>query len=256
MENFVRLMPKQGFQEWPSLMREIADLCKETEYKLVKEGYRKAATLHIQDENYEELTEKINKDGLIYTPILKAGYSEGFSHEHKEVKEGEPYYWYGCLTKNYEDGQEFKNADGSAQRKKPNHKKIGKLLGYPDCCVNYFDKNFNKNWDPVWIDKSGKVKGYPECNRILRYFGVQITWHFSCSPTCEKTREEGEKWFSVMKGINKDLAEKTYKLLSEDMIWDSYHGVVQIETPYFVGLSHTFPYIEKKRIINWQVKNK
>ncbi len=256
VESFVRLMPKQGFQEWPSLMGDMAELCRETEYRLVKDGYRKATTLHIEDRNYKELMERINKDGLIYTPILKAAYSEGFIHEHKEAKEGEPFYWYGCVTKTYKEGQEFKKADGSAEQKKPNHIKLGKLLGYPECCIDYFNKKFPQNWDPIWIEKSGRVCGYPECNRLLRYFGVHITWHFSCSPVCEKTKEEGKKWFSVMKEMDKELAEKIYNLLSKSMTWDSYHGVVQIETPYFVGLSRTFPYLEKKRVINWEVKKK
>ncbi len=254
IDNFVRLLPKQGFSEWKVLAKDMARLCKETEYILVKEGYRKAATIHIREDNHKELIEKINKDGLIYTPILQSGLSVGFSHEHKEVKDGEPYYWYGCLTKTYEDGQEFKKADGTSDNRDPDHRKIGELLGYPKCCIDYFIENFSKNWDPIWIDRSGKVEGYVECNRLLRYFGIQISWHFSCSPDCEETKKIAEKWISVMRKINKELTDKIISLLSQNMTWDSYHGVVQIETPYFLGLSHTFPYLEEKRIIDWSKK--
>jgi len=89
---------------------------------------------------------------------------------------------------------------------------------------------------------------------MLRYFGARITSHFSCSPTCEKTREIGQVWFKVMKEIDKKLAEELYDLLSTPLTWNSYHGVVQIETPYFVGLTHTFPLLEKKRVIEWKGK--
>ncbi len=254
IDGFVRLIPKQGFSEWKNTIREMADLCRETEYQLVKKGHRKAATLHIKDENYKELTEKINRDGLIFTPILKARLSVGFSHEHQVAKEGEPHYWYGCVTRNYEDGQIFKKAEGTEKNSITDHKKIGKLLGYPDCCIEYFDKHFSKNWDPLWVNKSGLVEGYIECNRILRYFGIQLSWHFSCSPVCKKTEEKVKEWIVVMKEIDAELTNKVINLLGQNMTWDSYHGVVQVETPYFLGLSHTFPYLKKKRIINWQKK--
>lgn len=247
---FVRIMPKQGHQEWMVKLGKMARMFHEAEYQMVKQGYRPAAVIHIDQNNLGEMLEKINKDRLVFTPILTSGYYEGFAHKHKPVQPGEPFYWYGSLTRNYEDGQKFKKAELTHD-----HKTIGSLLGYPDCCIRYFIKNFSKNYDPIWINLTGKknvVRGYPECNQMLRYFGARITSHFSCSPTCKKTKKIGEKWLKVMEGIDKDLTKELYDLLAGPLTWDSYHGVVQVETPYFVGLTHTFPLIEKPRVINWK----
>jgi len=249
ISSFVRIMPKQGHQEWMAKLGQIGIMFHETEYQMVKQGYRRAAIIHINPDNLEQMLEKTNKDKLVFTPILKSGCYEGFAHKHKPVVSGEPFYWYGSLTRTYEDGQKFKKAENEGD-----HKTIGSLLGYPKCCSEYFTKNFPINYDPIWLDKEGKVTGYPECNQMLRYFGARITSHLSCSPFCEATKKIGQTWLKVMKEIDKDVTETLYDLLATKLTWNSYHGVVQVETPYFIGLTHTFPLIEKARIIEWKGK--
>lgn len=247
VSSFVRIMPKQGHQEWMAKLGQMGMLFQETEYQMVKGGYRPAAIIHVDQNTLEETWGKINKDKLVFTPILKSGYYEGFAHKHKPIVPGEPFFWYGSLTRNYEDGQKFKKAENEGD-----HKTIGELLGYPECCSKYFTKNFPINYDPIWLGKEGKTTGWPECNQMLRYFGARITSHFSCSPACEATRKVGQNWLKVMKEIDKDLAKELYDLLSGPLTWNSYHGVVQVETPYFVGLTHTFPLLEKARIIEFR----
>jgi hypothetical protein len=57
-----------------------------------------------------------------------------------------------------------------------------------------------------------------------------------------------------MAELDEKLAKEMYELLRGPIVWNSYHGVVQVETPYFIGLSHTFPYLERPRIIYWKGK--
>jgi hypothetical protein len=38
------------------------------------------------------------------------------------------------------------------------------------------------------------------------------------------------------------------------MTWNSYHGVVQVETPYFIGVVNSFPFVKKPKIIDWEGK--
>ncbi len=250
INGFVRVLEKQGHEGWKKNLSEMAGLFHKAEYEMVKRGHRTAAIIHINENNYLEMTEKMNKDGLVFTPFLKSGYYQGFSHQHKPVKEGEPYYWYGSLTRTNKEGEIFKEAN-----KKSDHMAYGKFLGYPECCSEYFVNNFSSNYDPIWLNKEGNIDGYPEANQMLRYFGARITSHFSCSPTCKKTKEVGEIWFEVMKSINEKTALELYKLLSEKIEWNSYHGVVSVETPYFVGVTHTYPLIEKPRVLKWSNGN-
>ena len=197
----------------------------------------------------DKLFEKFRKDGLIFVPIHKVKKSKSFSFKIETAKEGEPFYWMGYLVKNEKDAAILKKAN-----KKHDHKIIGRMLGYPECCIKYFIKNFPVNYDPIWTNLEGDVKGYPENNGMLRYFGPKIIPHYSCSPTCEASKKIGKTWFRIMEEIDKNLAKEMYNLLAGPMTWDSYHGVIQVETPYFIGVVDSFPFAEKPKIINWNTK--
>jgi hypothetical protein len=246
MKDFVQIMPRYGCEHSIKNLVDMSRLFHEAEFQMVIQGHRKAGTIHINQEDMDHILTKLNSNGLIFTPLRKSGYYQGFAHTHKEVKPGDPFYWYGCITKNMHDAEEFLEAD-----KKGDHLAVGRLLGFPDCCTKYFVNSFCKDFDPVWIDLKGNVTGYKECNQMLRYFGARITSHLSCSPNCLGTKMIGEKWLEVMNTIDPTATEMLNNILCEPITWDSYHGVVQVSTKDFVGITHTFP-INEHRIISWK----
>lgn len=248
MKDFVRVIPKKGFENWSEKLTKMGSLFHVAEYQTVKEEIRDAATLHVDQNNLQEIMGRLNRDELKFTPLRKSGYYQGFAHSHKAVESGDPFYWYGCLTRTQKDADIFKKADLAGD-----HNTIGRMLGFPECCRKYFSASFpNISYDPVWVGREGELSGFPECNNMLRYFGARITSHLSCSPTCQKTKEIGKIWFEIMKKKDVKLAEELYGLLAGEMTWNSYHDVAQVDTPYFLGLTHTFVYVEKPRIIHWQ----
>jgi len=260
--NFVRTIPKQGQEKWMAKLNKMKMLFYEAEYQTVKRGFRPAGIVHLGNDNYKELLKLTNKDNLVITPFLKGGYfcqPQYLPREYasyKSIRPGEPFFWYGSLTRTYEDGQKFKKAENEGD-----HKTMGSLLGYPECCIkhfieilpiNYDLKTFPINDDPIWLGKEGKVTGYPECNQMLLCFGARITAHFSCSPTCEATKKIGQSWFKVMKEIDKNLAKELYDLLVAKLIWNNHRGIIRIETPYFIGLTNAFSFMKKPRVIEWR----
>lgn len=251
MQDFTRIIPKQNYEKWPGKLGLMAELFYQTEYQTVKKKFRTAGIIQINPNNLEVVMEKINKDHLIFTPFKKIGISFGFTAVAGPVESNQPFNWQGCLTRTHKDGQKFKEAF-----LKSDHQTIGRMLGYPECCINYFIRSFPIDPCPIWVDLEGKIKGFPECNGMLRYFGPKIVAHLSCSPTCRETQKIGKIWFKTMQEINKNLANELYNLLAGPIIWNSYHGVVQIETPYFVGLNNVLFILKKPRIINWQAKKK
>jgi hypothetical protein len=247
MENITRLIPKQKHEDWPAKLSNMTSLFGEAEYQTVKMGIRKAGLFSFDSATLQEKIEDFNKDGLFFIPFRKISNSQQYSLLLNAPKEGEPFSWYGCLTKDRKITDSIKKAF-----LKNDHEKMGYFLGYPKCCRNYFSKEFMLNPDPVWVDLEGEVKGYPECNTLLRYFGVRMVPYMPCSPKCKETKKIGKVWFKVMKKIDKKLAVEFYDLLSKPVVWDSYHGIAQIETPYFVGITSTFNYVKKPRIIKWK----
>ena len=248
MQDFTRIIPKHKYEEWPDKLGRMSELFHQAEHQMVKKKLRKVAIVRLDPNNLQSFLEKINRDRLIFTPLKKESVSAGFSALSKPVEPGQPFIWQGCLTRTYKDSQKFKKADS-----KNDHQTIGQMLGYPDCCIDYFIRTFPIDPVPIWVDLKGKVRGFPECNGMLRYFGPRIVAHLSCSPLCQATKEIGKTWFKVMQEIDKDLANELYDLLASPITWDSYHGVVQIETPYFVGLNKALFILKKPRIIKWSV---
>ena len=249
MQSFTRIIPKQKCEDWPSKLGKMGALYRETEYQTVKRKIRKAAIISVYPENLDELLQRFSKDNLIFIPLRKNKKTENFTLKIEPPEPGEAFFWFGCLVRTKKEGKIFEEAD-----QKQDHKIIGRMLGYPDCCIEYFIKNFPINYDPIWVDLEGKVTGYPECNGMLRYFGPKIIPHYSCSPTCDASRKIGKIWLKIMKEIDKDLTGEIYNLLAGPITWNSYHGVVQVETPYFIGLVNSFPFVEKPKIIDWEGK--
>jgi hypothetical protein len=243
INNFTRIIYKVGCGDYASTVSKLSSLYHLAEYETVKQGVRKATTIHIDSPKLIERVNEIERDGLVFTPLRASGYFQGFGG-HKPVIPDKPFYYYGCVTRTHEDGVKFKTADTRAD-----HRIIGELLGYPKCCTEYFSTNFSTNTDPMWLNDTN-FSGYYECNDLLKYFGIRVGGHFSCSPRCLDTKIVNGFWIELMKKLDPETTNSLIELLNSDMTWDSYHGVVEIKTPYFMGEASTFPLMQK-RIIHY-----
>lgn len=249
VKDFTRIIWKKGKENLGRQLTQASRLFNDCEYQTVVEGRRLATTTHITLENLPQTLEKLNRDGLVFTPCKRSGFYQGFAHKHKEVKPGDPYYWFGCITKKVEDGEAFKEAE-----KVGDHSLMGKMLGYPECCTEYFKQNFPKNYDPVWLNHDDVPDGEPVANILLRYFGIRIVSHLACSPYCEQSIKVGRERVELMRKMAPELTDWLLEFLALPMTWNSYHGVVEVDTPNFLGLTHTFPIMSKPRVIAWRQK--
>lgn len=243
VSNFTRVIWKLGHQGYEKDLARAASVYSKAEYEMVKQGLRLAATYHVDSEKIKEEYERFEKDDLIFTPLRKSAYYSGFSHCHVTPESGQPFYYYGALTRTKTVGKEFLNADTTG-----NHLIIGELLGFPGCCTEAFTKDFAVDYDPIWLTRQGEVPGFPECNQLLRYFGIRATSHFSCTPLCNQTKNVASLWLDVMKSLDESAAKLLYTFLGSPITWDSYHGVVEVDTPHFLGVTHTSTHLTKRVI--------
>ena len=247
IKDFTRLIWKKGKENTSRQLAQASRLFHDCEYQTVLEGQRIATTTHLSLENLPSVMEQLNKDGMVFTPCKQSGFYQGFAHKHKEVKPGEPYFWFGCITRTVVEGEEWKEAERTSD-----HPTMGKMLGYPECCTAYFKDTFPKNYDPVWLGTDDVPDGDPAINSLLRYFGVRIISHLSCSPYCEQSLNVGQERITIMRKMDSTAADWLLEFLASPMTWNSYHGVVEIDTPNFLGLTHTFPIMGSPRIIKWR----
>jgi hypothetical protein len=262
ISSFTRIVYKSQKSKdiWNDRIPRISKCYNEAEYEMVKRKYRKACTIHIDMHNMQSMMNKINNDGLIFTPIAESAYRQGFQHRHIEPTIGEPSYWYGSLTHTVSDGKNFNNASKSGGGESV-HIPIGQMLGYPTCCSKKFIKIWNTgNFDGMFEiakDTPGvteeindnqiiytieDIGDYSIISPLLRYHGMRIVSHFPCSLKCNKSLLVAQRWKKVMCDIDKEALQWCEELLASIDQWSALNGVVEVDTPYFRGSTHTYPY--------------
>lgn len=84
-----------------------------------------------------------------------------------------------------------------------NDKSLGKLLGYPNCCINYFQENFAlENPNPVLGEQSTKIQNSWMLDISRRSEDLEIISHFPCSWNCEKSVEIACNRLNLLNEIN------------------------------------------------------
>lgn len=220
----------------------------------VQAGIRACTTRHIPPQNLEAEMAKFARMGLYWLPITRVGAYSGFAHTHPPVIEGRPWTFYGVVSNSLESALAFVDASNNL-----NHDTLGKLLGYPDCCREFFDKVWGAGYvDPIWQqamnahgttarvessiedDKPDSYKVIHLTNDVshmavsmLRYIGVRAVPHIPCSMDCEHTKEIARQWIGL--GFEKDVEgiDDLVKLLTLPTEWDCLKGVAVVSTPLF-----------------------
>lgn len=207
----------------------------------VVEGLRLVATVRVPEERLEEELGKITELGLRFLPVLRTRPLQGFAHRFESPKPGEPFEIFGVVGQDVALLQEFRKAFNRGD-----DRVMGALLGYPECCVEFFASVWPRNIDPALfvaqrtqgVTLEGGVfhvrEFFPELNPFLRYFGLRAVPHIPCSLRCEESRR-----FS--KFFLPHLPKETVELLAGPWELDAFRGVLLVKGQGLLGATTTFP---------------
>ena len=136
----------------------------------------------------EKLINKaIDSDRLSTTKFCGKPYSEGIksgeihvfiSKSEEYLKEAHKFGWYPLIV----NGR-------SLHKPFIDHMRFGKVLGFPDCCINFF-KDFNDHNVYNHLYETYKnTEGKPNflCNSLFMDFTYSLIHHIPCSYNCKKT---------------------------------------------------------------------
>jgi len=183
---------------------------------------RAAALQNISPEQFPAMAQRAAKVGLVATPIGHQGYCDGYAASAIEHKGSGPWEYRVALT-----------MPGSAKRfleawQKNDDEAIGRLLGYPPCCCDFFLKTWGAgSVDPTW-EMADRGDGPIEANILLRWLGVRYVPHLPCGFRCDATLTIGEK---IRAEIPKRERGWMDSLLSMPMLWTSLNGIGEVVTP-------------------------
>lgn len=100
------------------------------------------------------------------------------------------------------------------------HKKLGKLLGYPNCCSNFFAENFSDEdiIQKIFENSDGCLFPY-YTNICARIFDVAIISFFPCSFNCKRAIRTGIKNLRSIEKESREIADTLISFLKNPLIY-------------------------------------
>ena len=112
------------------------------------------------------------------------------------------------------------------------NRKLGRLLGYPECCINFFCTHshlMNKitmDLSLYSLSNTHRNPPYPfYTNNIVGHFGYGLISHFPCKYTCTESIKLGKKYFDVINDYSPDLAHRIKQILVSPILYTEHDGI-------------------------------
>jgi hypothetical protein len=138
-----------------------------------------------------------------------------------------------------------------------NPTEIGRLLGYPACCCEFYDKYFVKLGfgDHIWhtatntLSSAGQyceLENEALTNTLLHRLGIKPVLHFPCSFDCQGTIQLARSFMQLGRAVHlKIKVDCLIQALSWPVQWTALHGIAEIKTPIFKAITDTDATAEK-----------
>lgn len=241
---FAFVLPRYGNEALRDKISDFRELVANVEYRTVLEGVRKVDVYHLHGNNYDKKIDKILDDGLFFKSISRVKAYNGYSHSHTLSDDlDDSVMIYGVVARDKESADLFKKYHTG----KIDHREIGLLLGYPECCAKKFTEYWDISGDPIFeiagnsnackrSENRIKLRDYDHrLNVALRYFGIRIIPYFPCSFNCEPSGDIASTWSDIMMSENKSTTKEILELLDAPFEWSLLNAQIRIMHPEFQG---------------------
>ena len=224
----------------PQLQKIFHSIIKSLEVLYVIEGIKPCARILVFEDDVDGTINFLN-DNKIKTSvsdfkvIKQAAQSEFYSDKSKKIPKNsaEKGYFFVYLSKIKETLEKAK-----LMEEKNNHKELGSLLGYPECCCEFFEKNFNEKNTDLTLKSLENSDGYEfkfYNNIAARHFDVALLSHFPHSFECKESIEISKKNLDAVQKHSQQLAVMFSGILQSVVIYTSKEGVFLLRKHQKIG---------------------
>ena len=109
-----------------------------------------------------------------------------------------------------------------------NHKKFGMLLGYPECCCDFFEENFSeKNADLTLkiLENSNGCEFQYYNNIAARHFDISLLSHFPHDFHCEESTKIAKNNLKIIKKYSEEISSLFSSILQSAVIYTMKEGI-------------------------------
>ncbi len=216
-----------------TLTQNLHSMTKSLDIIYALEGLKKVSRIIVPEENIEQIKIFLGNLGLKVSisnfKVKKEsdflrGYSDkGFILDKNSREKGNFFVYASRDSESVEKAKIFED--------KNDHASLGKILGYPDCCVKFFSENFlieskRKNDYILPALKNSSGWKFPFVNNAaIRHMDISLLSNFPCSFGCEESREIGRKNFQMIEKISPDISKIFSEMLKCPVIYTENEGI-------------------------------
>lgn len=225
---------------WQDRISKINSAWGAIERQAVVDRVRSSCLTFVDPKSLPEASAWAAVRGLLLLPLSQTGIAAQYSSTPQSVQAGRPWHYRAVLTRPELAG---KWVDAWAGR--VNNSAIGELLGYPSCCINFFNRVWAKEqrvdttWDmavgtpnTVLGEHLAQVPAGPaEANILLRWLGVRLVPHLPCSFDCPDTVLNAKQFAEIGRQIAPECVDWIYEMLEWPVEWSALHGIGEVRTP-------------------------
>jgi hypothetical protein len=250
-------------EKWAPIRAVLLKELHRAESELIHRGIRNCDVYGFTPHNFDHQINEISERGFVPLTIHRTQSHAGYDHRFYFVDEmAMDTYIYGVVADTYENAKKFR--DLHLLPHGTDHRAVGELLGYPDCCMDFFL--------PVWIDggvadpiyetaentegseviaeNEINVSGLAALNRISKYFGMQLVPFFTCSFGCEDALKFADEVYDIIHERVPDEAEALMEFLSMPITWNMKNMITYVTHPLFRGSTNGYDW-PTKRVVHW-----
>jgi len=122
--------------QWGKLLPRMTNLAYWAEHESVRVGLREANVYHLSTGNFDKEIERVFLDRMMYLPIMRSQTYHGYSHKHRPTDViDENTHIFGVVARDLETAERYRSVNKGIV----DHTTIGEMLGYPECCIEFFN---------------------------------------------------------------------------------------------------------------------
>ncbi len=243
LPEFIRIswVSETDREVWEPRIDRIIKAWREVEWLSVAEGIRQCATISVSPEYLVSVGEKAVKKGLFVLPLGYQGV-QNYSYSNEDLgKIPTEQFLLNVVIGKSQDVLKFKSVSETANE----FELIGKLVGYPPCCQEFFRQVLEEgNADATWSmavattqpltenNVSIEITISPFLNLFWRWLSIRPIPHFPCSFNCKCSLDMARNYISIGRKFGySDEMDWLLTILSWPVQWSALHGIAEIKTP-------------------------
>lgn len=188
----------------------------------VAAGIRPSALQHCTPEDLPRLMRAQAEHGLMVLPLAQVAKVQGYQSGTTALAPGAPFDYRVAITQ---------PEHAAAWAAAPDDDAIGRLLGTPDCCRQFFERVWkHERWMDTTVPMTEKQPQISDngLNMLWRWLGVRPVSHLPCAHDCAESLALSEHLATLL-----PEPERTWHLeiLSWPALYTSLFGIAEITSP-------------------------